>query len=171
MDAFLKLPETLPLDRTAGAVLRLLGEEDWALEQKLSEVPDIPRWTLYPPRMSETQARRRSQLNRERAVVGSAARYVVEVDEKPLGTAGIAFPERGPEVFYALLPVGRGAGLATEAVRALTQWAVESGHPVVRLHTMEGNHASENVAKRAGYTRAGQDTDDDGTVVTVWVSQ
>ena len=32
MDAFLKLPETLPLDRVSRAVLRLLGEDDWALE-------------------------------------------------------------------------------------------------------------------------------------------
>jgi len=170
VDAPLKLPQHLPLDRIAGGVLRLLGEEDWGLEQRLSNVADVPRWTMYPAAMSEAQARLRGLANRERAAAGTAARYVVEVGKEPLGTAGIAFPGRGPEVAYALLPAGRGAGLATAAVQALTQWAAAAGYPVVRLHTMEGNQASEKVAERAGFTRAGQDADEDGTVVTVWVS-
>jgi RimJ/RimL family protein N-acetyltransferase len=124
---------------------------------------------FVPGRMSESQARRRSRTNRERAAAGSAGRYVVELDRQPLGTAGIAFPGRGPEVSYALLPAGRGAGLATAAVRSLVQWAAASGYPVVSLRIAEGNLASGDVARRAGFAKVDRQVDVDGTPVTVWV--
>jgi RimJ/RimL family protein N-acetyltransferase len=170
MDALSTLPAELPLTGIPGGALRLLGEGGWALEQQLSEVPDVPVWTLYPARMSESQARRRVRISRERAAAGSAGRYVVELDREPLGTAAIAFAGHGPEVSYALLPAGRGAGLATAAVRSLVQWAAASGHLAVTLRIVEGNLASGNIARRAGFALVDRAADPDGTLVTVWAA-
>ncbi len=62
-----------------------------------------------------------------------------------------------PEVFYALLPQGRGRGAATVAAVALSDWALSLGLAPVLLFTMIGNTTSEAVAARAGFTFAGQD--------------
>lgn len=37
-------------------VLRAIEGGDWRVEQDLSRDPDVVRWTLYPPSMTEAQA-------------------------------------------------------------------------------------------------------------------
>jgi len=132
--------------------LRALVPEDWRLEQALSRTPDVPRWTYYPPDLSDDDARRRVDRSLERAQDGVAYRYaVVGPDGQVVGSAGTTVPEGVPEIFYALLPAGRGRGLATRTVVALADWALATGHDEVRLYTLEGNAASEAVARRAGF--------------------
>lgn len=76
-----------------------------------------------------------------------------------VGTVGLIRPvwEYGQvEVGYALHPAARGAGHATEAVRAATAWAL--AHPLlerVELVAAVENTASRRVAERAGYTLEG----------------
>ena len=74
-----------------------------------------------------------------------------------------------PEVFYSLLPAGRGRGLATRAATALAAWALGAGYPQVALLTLPGNAASEAVARRAGFVESGEEAGEDGRVVRVWV--
>jgi RimJ/RimL family protein N-acetyltransferase len=77
-----------------------------------------------------------------------------------------------PEVFYALLPQGRGRGAATDAVRLLTTWAHGQGIPRVHLLTLSGNEPSERVALRVGYVRGGTEADEQhgaSVEVTRWV--
>ena len=57
-----------------------------------------------------------------------------------------------PEVFYALLPGGRGRGLATSATCQLSDWALGVEHELVVLKRIVGNTASEAVARRSGFT-------------------
>jgi RimJ/RimL family protein N-acetyltransferase len=65
-----------------------------------------------------------------------------------------------PDVFYVLLPPSRGRGAATTAVRLLTDWALGVGYPEVGLVTIRGNHSSERVARRAGFTEGSHFEDD-----------
>ncbi|WP_265520366.1 GNAT family N-acetyltransferase [Oerskovia flava] len=162
-------PDELALADAPGGGLRRLTSHDWPLEQALSRVADVPRWTYYPPDLSDDDARERVRVAVERDRAGITARYVVLLDGKPVGTAGVA--ARTPlaaEVFYALLPVGRGHGLATCAVVELATWGFGAGYHEVRLATVVGNEASEAVAARAGFRAVGTQVQDDRTT-TLWV--
>ncbi|MDI5961867.1 GNAT family N-acetyltransferase [Streptantibioticus silvisoli] len=75
-----------------------------------------------------------------------------------LAVGGIGFHgpprEEAVEIGYDLSVTARGAGLATEAVRLLSAWAL--GQPDVRTvvaTTEPGNAPSQAVLNRAGFTR------------------
>jgi len=165
-------PSTLPVVGTPTVLLRRTTVDDWPLEQALSRVDDVPRWTFVPPRMTDAQARRWARAAVERAEAGVGVRYVVECDGEDAGVAGIAgLGTSAPAVFYALLPGARGRGLATRAVRSLTGWVHDSGAAEVRLLTRVGNEPSEAVAERSGYRLLGETTDErDGSRVRVWAA-
>jgi RimJ/RimL family protein N-acetyltransferase len=59
------------------------------------------------------------------------------------------------EVGYWLFAEARGQGLATRAVRAVAREAFASGIWRIEAHVRVGNHASERVLERAGFTREG----------------
>jgi RimJ/RimL family protein N-acetyltransferase len=62
----------------------------------------------------------------------------------------------GGTVGYWLAPAARGRGLMAEAVRAVVDWARdEHGITLLRLTTHPDNAASQRVAERACFTRAG----------------
>ena len=144
------LPAELADDR---ASLRLITVDDWPVEVALSSLPDVVRWTRYPPGLDENAARARIEARTRGAAAGVGGRYVLrDPTGNVVGTAGIAMnKQHAPEVFYALLPAGRGRGLATAATVQLTEWALGIGHDVVVLKTMLGNTVSEAVACRSGF--------------------
>lgn len=81
-------------------------------------------------------------------------------DGLAIGDAGFHGPP-GPtgevEIGYAMVPLGRGSGLATEAVGLLVEWA--RAQPEVKLVTARvdaGNDASERLLARLGFTRDGE---------------
>ena len=151
----------LPAELADGrAALRLVTPEDWPVEVALSALPDVVRWTRYPPGLDEAGARARIDTRMQGAAAGTGGRYVVrDPAGRVVGTAGIAMNgQRAPEVFYALLLAGRGRGLATAATRQLTGWALGVGHDRVVLKTILGNTASEAVARRSGYTPVAVET-------------
>lgn len=135
-----------------------LTEQDWPLELAMSATPDVVAWTYVPAGLDEAGARRRVARQLERTAQGLVQRYVVRGERgEALGTCGLgALPSAQPEVFYSLLPHGRGRGAATAAVRALAGWAGEAGYRSVALLTVEGNGASERVAQRAGFAVSGR---------------
>jgi RimJ/RimL family protein N-acetyltransferase len=135
-----------------GVVLRAMTPQDWPLEQELSQDPDVTRWTFYPESMSPTGAQQRVRTSVELASTGELQRYVIWQGDDPVGTCGIAqLSEPAPEIMYVLLPRARGHGYATHAALAMAEWAEGVGYDAVRLETVEGNLASEHVAKRAGF--------------------
>ena len=99
---------------------------------------------------------------------GRGGRFVVERSGEALGTIGLGLRIDGPHLYYAFLPAGRGLGLATEAVRALTRWALEHGADVVNARTMVGNTASERVLERASFRRGPLEVEPDGVSVIRW---
>lgn len=154
----------LPRDPLAAGPFRLvpLAADHWKLEQQLSRCADVVTWTFYPTELNETQARERIIRSQQAAAAGQAARYAVERNGTALGTAGIKNTEDAPEIFYALLPAGRGQGAAAAAAVALSDWALDHDAPYVALWTLPGNRASERVAQRAGFLSADADHSDQG---------
>jgi RimJ/RimL family protein N-acetyltransferase len=144
--------------------LRLLSDADWELAWSMSRDPEVVRWTLYPPEITEDAARRRGRRITESADKRLSGHYaVLDADHTAIGTAGIASGEGDPavaEVFYALLPQGRHRGAATAAALALSEWALSVGVDRVLLLTITGNTASETVATRAGFVPDGQEIRD-----------
>ena len=114
----MELPDQLALP-LPGARVRALREDDWPLEQALSRVPDVPRWTYYQAELSVEGARDRVDRSLALRADGRGARFVVEHGGAPVGTVGLELRTDVPSVYYAFLPAGRGLGLATEAVRAV----------------------------------------------------
>lgn len=168
MDAF---PLRLDLPDHPGVALRRLEESDWPIELQLAHVEDVPPWTMYPADLDEDGARLRAQRNVRAADAGHGIRYVVDDHGDALGTVGFGKSENGFEVFYALRPEGRGRGLITAAVTVLTGWLTGQGETVVWLSTLDGNAASEAVARRCGFRRFRSGTHVDGRPLTVWTRE
>jgi RimJ/RimL family protein N-acetyltransferase len=60
------------------------------------------------------------------------------------------------EIAYVIAPYARGLGVATEAVRLLTEWAFASvGLERIQLKIDPNNAASIRVAEKGGYQREG----------------
>lgn len=139
--------------------MRSLTAADWPLHQRLSRVPDVVQWTLYQPDLSDGDAQQFASRSERLAQEGKVRRYEVSEQGEILGMVGISknpSSEDELEVFYALLPTGRGRGAATTAVRTLTDWALNHGVARVALSTIIGNAPSEKVAIRAGFAVEGK---------------
>ncbi|MGY2079912.1 GNAT family N-acetyltransferase [Modestobacter sp. SYSU DS0657] len=151
-------PERLATD---GVVLRAMTVADWPLEQALSRDPEVIRWTTHPPQLDEATARQRMADVVDRARRRLGQRYAVcpvedGAERAAVGMAALTV-KRSPEpsVGYALLPAGRGRGLAVASVRLMTDWLLSVGHPCVQLGMLPENEASAAVAARAGYRDRG----------------
>jgi [ribosomal protein S5]-alanine N-acetyltransferase len=72
-----------------------------------------------------------------------------------VGTAGLRpLDDLGLEIFYSLAPAWWGKGYATEAARAVLEYALGPlGLPEVLAEVDEGNTASIAVIERLGMTR------------------
>ena len=143
--------------------LRALREDDWELDHALSRVPDVPRWTYYPADIGVDEARDRVAGDLANRADGRGGRFVVERSGVAVGTVGIVLRVDGPYLYYAFLPEGRGLGLATEAVRALSAWALSHGADRVQAFTMLENTASERVLERASFVRGEVEVEPDGS--------
>jgi len=162
-----ELPDALDL---TGGRLRALVAADWRLDHALSRVPDVTRWTYYPADVGERDAQERVVRNIELRRDGRGGRFVIETGGVPVGTIGVSLRVDGPYLYYALLPEGRGQGLATSAVLALSGWAFALGEARVHALTMLDNAASERVLERASFVRCGLEVEPDGVAVTRWVT-
>lgn len=70
-----------------------------------------------------------------------------------VGAAGLYHPDGWPshELTWWLLPEARGAGLATEASRAILAWAYNRlGWPAVETHMRDDNAPARRLAQRLG---------------------
>jgi RimJ/RimL family protein N-acetyltransferase len=75
-------------------------------------------------------------------------------DARVVGEIGFVGPPRGGAVTigYAVVPEARRQGFATEAIEALTSWAIEQpGVEEVRAQTLPDNEPSIRALLRVGY--------------------
>lgn len=59
------------------------------------------------------------------------------------------------ELGYQVAPTARGRGVATFALAQLTAWAFHKGVHRIQLHINDTNTASQEVARRCGYSHEG----------------
>lgn len=122
--------------------------------------PDVRHWNrpdpLTPVQAVHRIARWRERWQRERSATWALA---PAGDGPAVGLAALAEIDlRGGsgEFVYWLLPAGRGAGAATEAVSVLTGWAFEDlGLHRLRITHSVANPASCRVATKAGFPLEG----------------
>ena len=119
---------------------------------RFTRVPDPP-----PPRFVQTwlaayEDGRKDGTREAFAIVG-------ERDAEFLGIAvapQIDRTARTAELGYVVAPAARGRGVASEALRLLTEWAfAELGMERLELLISVENEASKRVAARCGYVREG----------------
>ncbi len=122
--------------------------------------PDVKRFTRLPvptpPGFPRTWLDRYEQGRRD----GTSDAFAVEDEAGEfLGCVmafGIEADARTGELGYLVAPAARGRGVATAALRLLTEWGFDE-RGLLRLELMisVGNVASKVVAERAGYVKEG----------------
>jgi len=104
------------------------------------------------------------QKHRMRFDVGDGIRWAIRYKgQRPLlGTCGfnnLAGQGHSGEIGYEISPANWGNGVATEAVRAIIDWAFLNGfnHPLRRIvaRIMLGNEASARLLKKVGFQDEG----------------
>lgn len=122
--------------------------------------PDVVRFTRIPEPVPSGFARSWLAAYEEARRAGTREAFAI-VDDAG-GFLGVAVAPRidretrTAELGYITAPEARGRGVATEALRQLTEWAFAE----LRMERLEllisvGNPASKRVAERVGYVREG----------------
>jgi RimJ/RimL family protein N-acetyltransferase len=124
---------------------------------ELLDDPDVVRFTRVPadtpPGFSETWFGAYEQGRRD----GTREAFAI-VDGGFLGVAvapRIDRASRTAELGYLVAPAARGRGVATEALRLLTDWAFAQDLHRLELLISHENEGSKRVAERCGYVREG----------------
>jgi RimJ/RimL family protein N-acetyltransferase len=136
-----------------------LAREHLPAVEALFDDPDVLRFTRLPepppPGFAETWLGLYERGRRD----GTREGFAVVDDGEFLGLAlapRIEREARTAELGYIVAPAARGRGVATTALRLLTDWAFEK-LGALRLELLVGveNHASKRVAERNGYRLEG----------------
>ena len=139
--------------------LELFREEHLGAMAALLADPEVLRFTLLPVPVPDdflpAWYGRYEQGRRD----GTRELFAIVEDGEFLGTAmapAIEAEARTLELGYMVAPAARGRGVATQALRELTEWAFAT-HDALRLELRISvdNAASKRVAERAGYVREG----------------
>jgi RimJ/RimL family protein N-acetyltransferase len=145
---------TAPVLHTQRLVLRQfeLSDTYWVYEASLD--PQLAHFVELPHPYQVAHARHFVEAVAMGGwITGERAEFAVQAGEKPVGRIGLGLGPGSGEIGYWLAPEGRGHGYATEAARAVCQWAFDR----LRLEIIEwraevGNVASRRVAERVGFT-------------------
>jgi RimJ/RimL family protein N-acetyltransferase len=121
--------------------------------------PEIPRFVPIPQPYTEADAEWFVRTSAAESVVGPSAHFAVvdAVSDLLLG----AISRHGPAghraaIGYWLAPEARGRGIATRAVRLLTDWSfATTGLIRMEIYTDVDNERSGRVAVRAGFEPEG----------------
>jgi ribosomal-protein-alanine N-acetyltransferase len=113
----------------------------------------ILRFTSEPPDLTVGRVRASiGDLAAREDVVGFAV--CDSTSGQWLGNIGISYADGIGHVSYWVARAARGRGVATRALRLVSDWAVQTlALREVRLWTEVGNTGSQRVAERAGYRR------------------
>ena len=170
----------LPTLRDGDLVLRPKRLEDLDAITAACQDPEIPRWTLVPSPYTRADAEAFLASSAEEEAAGQSANLLA-VDARDgtlLGSFSVMGLDREPgygEIGYWVAKEARGRGVATRAVRLLSDWAVrELGLTRVEILVHSDNAPSRRVAEKAGFRDTGELTrlprgDHDEAVYAVYV--
>jgi RimJ/RimL family protein N-acetyltransferase len=135
-------------------------DEDWVYAT-CSRERDISQWTRVPWPYRRAHAREFLGRAFQQWEAGTDATFVIvdAADAARLGAIGVHRIDGDPEgaeppdeVGYWLAAAARGRGVATRALRVVSDWAFSVvGRPALVLQVIRGNDASVRVAERAGF--------------------
>ena len=149
--------------------LRPFSEDDIPAMVVALQDPEISRWTAtIPYPYHEHHAREFIGSHPGALADGRGANFVITNagDGRLLGAVGMEVEGHGgsgadAEVGYWVAAAERGRGVATRAVGLMVGWLRRDlGMAEIALHTFPGNVASERVAEKSGFVRAGSHTID-----------
>jgi RimJ/RimL family protein N-acetyltransferase len=152
----------LPTLRDGGLVLRPKVPGDADALTAACQDPEIQRWTFVPSPYTRADADHYIALSEQEAAAGTAVHLVAvdAEDGRVLGSFSIMELDREPgygEIGYWVAAEARGRGIATRAVRLLTDWGrAELGLTRLEILPHKDNEASKRVAEKAGYRDTGQ---------------
>jgi RimJ/RimL family protein N-acetyltransferase len=153
-------PALLPVLSDGHVLLRAAEPRDVpAIEASIHDA-DVIRW-IGPQPSSAHEVLERDEQWWSR---GSPTLSICELDGTCVGKVWLTVPETDRSsayVGYWLLPVGRGRGLATSAVRLISTWAVrELGITKLWIRAAPDNARSHRVAERSGFRRVDPPAED-----------
>jgi RimJ/RimL family protein N-acetyltransferase len=126
--------------------------------EAMLEDPDLLRFTRVPEPapagFASTWQARYAEARRD----GTREAFAIVEDGEFLGLVMAPTLDRETqtaELGYVVAPAARGRGVATEALRQLTEWALAEGMLRIELRISVDNPASRKVAERCGYVREG----------------
>lgn len=127
------------------------ADADWYVNARDAEVL---RWTREPADLTAQDCVRR--FTAMRLAADRAGFAITGRGGELLGNLGVWLSAHRAELSYWVSSPARGHGIATKALRAASDWALESFPvDVLELETHPDNRASQIVAERAGYSFAG----------------
>lgn len=145
----------------SSVALEPLGAAHAAYVELLTTDPDVLRFTRVPdpppPRFVQTwlagyEDGRKDGTRDAFAIVGAGDGEFLGIAVAPQ----IDRVARTAELGYVVAPSARGRGVASEALRLMTEWAFgELGMERLELLISVENEASKRVAARCGYVREG----------------
>jgi RimJ/RimL family protein N-acetyltransferase len=144
-----------------GLVLRGWELGDLPLVEEASGDGYIPLITTVPPVYSQAEGEAFVRRQWRRTATGVGYPFVIErvADARPLGTVGLWLREVGEgraTLGYWLAGSARGRGVAADALRAVSRWALEELRiPRLQLYVEPWNTASRRTAERAGFRSEG----------------
>jgi RimJ/RimL family protein N-acetyltransferase len=139
--------------------LEPLGESHLAAIEAMLGDPDVLRFTRVPEPVPPGFPRAWLRLYKKGRRKGNREAFAIVEDEKFVGLAVVPRIDRETrtaELGYVVVPAARGRGVASEALRQLTEWAFDEA-AMFRLELMISvdNPGSKRVAERCGYVREG----------------
>lgn len=150
-------PDSLTL-RDGDLELRRLAASDRDAVFAACQDPEILSWTTLPDPFTMAAVDELLEEADARWSDGTGVELAILRGGRFLGGTHLVFHANWrASVAYWLAPEGRGAGLATRAVKLLTRWAFETFDDLVRIElwSIVGNAASDAVARRAGFVEEG----------------
>jgi RimJ/RimL family protein N-acetyltransferase len=139
-----------------------LAQAELSNPAALAGLLDVPRPTVWPPPLNDENSQRHFlHLLRDAEPSGAGWSLWFCIRREPrglVGNAGFKGPPRDDsvEIGYSMLEAHQRSGYATEAVRALLDWAF--GHPAVNIivaHTLPALRPSIRVLAKCGFLPAG----------------
>jgi RimJ/RimL family protein N-acetyltransferase len=170
----------LPTLRDGDLVLRPKRDDDVDAVTAACQDPEISRWTRVPSPYTRADAEAYLARSAADEAAGRSANFfaVDAADSRLLGSFSLLGLDGDPgyaEIGYWTAAEARRRGVATRAVRLLTQWALEQGRTKLEILAHKDNAPSRRVAEKAGYTDTGElvpaprsDETDPVFVVYVW---
>ncbi|GAA3033111.1 GNAT family N-acetyltransferase [Streptosporangium longisporum] len=139
-----------------GVVLREWDDDDLDAMVRLFDDPEVAYWTPLASPFGPQAARTYLERSRQRRAAGERVQLAITVDGgEPAGEVLLMLSGLGldvAEIGYSLGAAWRGRGLASAAVRLMTEFARETvGVARLLLEIEDGNTASVAVARAAGY--------------------